>query len=197
MVFFSDSVRRLKKNLSAVIILSSLVGLTACKQNLDIQNGVVPAAFVPFAEKFIGSYHGQMELESADLTLSLEEGNRLVLRSSKDFLAPVCRSKVGHLTRVTYEETQDKTVRVTDAFFNFDPNYCGNQIDAKQIHLMVSQHQPLTVDVILLDHWEYGWRCEGMSGPMPYPRYYQPWYPTDRCWEEEYGVYRQGRFIHD
>lgn len=180
-----------------ILVCSLSLGLSACKQTLEIKNGVIPVEFLPFVQKFLGSYHGQIELRSTGLIATLEDNNHLTLKSSDDIIALVCRSKIGNLTQLTYQEDRKKTIEVTDAFFDFDPNLCGNQILANQLHFIVTKQSPVTLDLIFLDHVEWGWRCQGMSNPLPYPRLYPPTYPNDSCWEEQYGIHQMGRLVHE
>lgn len=175
-----------QKTLLAVVF-SLTFTLTACEETLKIQNGKIPAEYVPFAQKFLGEYHGQIEFRPTSLIISLEEDNRLVLQSPNDLLAPVCRSKIGNLTQLIYKEGKNHSIKITEAIFDFDPHLCGNQIAAQQIHFFVSKQKPVTLDILLLDHREWDWRCDNMTVP----------FPNQNCRYEEYGVYQQGRFIHN
>lgn len=187
-----------KKVPFAALLLGLTAALSGCKQTVEIENGVIPDEFLSYTEKFLGKYSGQMELRSAGISLHLEEGNRLVVTSADDLIATACHSKVGNLTKLIYRE-KDHQILIKEAFFDFDPNYCGNQIEGKQLHVKVRRQSPLTLDLTILDHYEFGWICDGQPFPYPgYPgSYLPPTYPTGRCWEEQYGVYQTGRLIHD
>jgi hypothetical protein len=165
----------------------------ACNQTLEIKDGMIPEEFLPHVQKILGSYQGQVERRSTGLIASLE-GNRLVLKSTDDIISPACQSQIGHLKKVTYKEEKDKTVTITEARFAFDPNLCGNDIIGRELHFVTAKKNPLTWDMTLLDHREWGWVCSGTIGHYPYP---QPTYPGDRCWQETYNIFMTGRFVQN
>lgn len=189
--------KKFSKKTVVAVVFTLASSLTACEETLQIKNGKIPSEYTPFVQQFLGEYHGQINLRPTNLVASLEADNRLVLQSQSDLLAPVCRSKIGNLTKIIYKEGKNNSINVTEAFFDFDPNLCGNQIAASKIHFFISKQEPVTLDILLLDHLEWGWRCDGMNSPKPYPPFYNPPYPNQTCWQEQYGVYQQGRFIHD
>jgi hypothetical protein len=174
-----------------VLALAALTALSACNQTLEIKDGTIPEEFVPYVQKYLGNYHGQIEHRPSGLNISLES-NRLVMKSTDDMIAPACASRIGNLKKITYKEEKDKSITITDAYFDFDPNLCGNDIAGRELHFTAAKKEPLTLDMTLLDHREWGWRCNGNLGRGPFP---QPGYPGDRCWQEYYGIYQTGRFV--
>jgi hypothetical protein len=171
------------KKLASMGIL--VFSLTACKQTIEFKNGEVPSEFIPQLQRVLGKYHGQMNQHSMDLRVSLA-GNRLVIKVSDDLIDSSCKSRVGNLLKVSYEQSEDQSVRITDAVFELDPNLCNEQIRGRKLYFRLEDAKPIIWSVKYLSHTQFSDQC-GSLGNLPYDGY-------PHCAWHQVEVYERGYF---
>ena len=181
------------KNSQWIVVLGLGAALVGCNQTVKITDGQVPNELLPYVQKFLGEYTGQIEHRATSLVATLD-GNRLVLKSIDDLIAPACMSKIGNLTKLTYEVEKDKSVTVKEALIDFDPALCANDVKAKELEISVKKGEPITLDIRFFDHYEWVWTCSSFPDVHPVPM--PPVNPGEPCWQDRYAVFQTGRFIH-
>jgi hypothetical protein len=165
--------------------------LTGCEQTVQLKDGLIPEEMIPHLQPALGNYRGQVERRTIGLTASLQD-KHLVLQSSDDLIAPACDSKIGNLKQFSYKENKDKTIQITEAVFDFDPNLCGNDVLGRKLTFSMTGSSPISMNLSFLDHFEYRWRCDG---GIVYPP--GTAYPPGNCWQERIAFYNTGRFVHE
>lgn len=175
--------------LKFALCIGLAIAATACDQTVKITDGNLPNELLPYIQPALGTYLGQTEHRATGLVMSLE-GNHLTLKSTDDIIDPTCKSTIGNLLKLTYKENKDKTIQITEALFDFDPNLCGNEVAAKSISFSTVKNNPLTLDMLYLDHFEWRWQC----GNGNYP---PPGHPGSQCWQQQVAIYHTGRFVHN
>ncbi|MCM2323517.1 MAG: hypothetical protein NDJ90_09675 [Oligoflexia bacterium] len=169
--------------MSLPLLAVALLAVAGCKQRVEIKNGMVPDELMPYAQALVGEYRGQVERKANTLTIGLD-GNRLVVTTSEDLLDPVCESQLGDLLTVAYKE-KDKQIRLTNAELKFDPALCSDRVEGREVHITFEEGNPISFDLMLLDHYDNYYRCEygsypGYPGYPTYPYPAHPNHPHDR-----------------
>lgn len=151
-------------------LVSFLILISACEKKTKIEDGLVPAEFIPYVQKLLGSYKGTFESVSANWNLSLE-GQKAVLTPYPDVVDPRCESKVGNLLAVYTKKNKDETFRITEADFAFDAGSCAQQVRGTTLRIYFSNYmeKPLKFDAELFKYTEIieTWECDPDWGGNP------------------------------
>lgn len=184
----------MKKEISKIVlVLGFAVSIIGCNQDLTVTDGQLPNEFLPAAQKFVGTYQGQMEHHSVILTVNLD-GNRLLVAANNDLVDAACQSKIGVLKSISYQQGDNNgPVTLSNAIFAFDPNLCGNDVSGRELKFTAVTPGPavttdVTLDAEILDHVEIQEDCEIIMPPYPNGG-------TQRCTYRPVRYYREGRFV--
>ncbi len=170
-----------------LILALSCLALSACDDTMKTPNGQFPSEYLAVAQQYAGQYVGQVNRIANRAQISLV-GNKPVLATAYDIVAPACNSKIGDMINFTYSK-KDGAVKIVGAEFSFDPNLCADTVNASR--LSVYFRDANSFEIHYLDHYETRWICgvyENMSASLnnhPVPPPY-PFPPHEQChWENE------------
>jgi hypothetical protein len=118
--------------LGSVICLS----IVSCR-SVKITNGRIPATYLSQVKLIEGVYEGRMDSQFVKLNVQLE-GDYLRVTASPDILGSDCKSRIGDLKEVMVKG-REPNYEVTDAYFDFDPNYCSANILGRNLAFSIKK----------------------------------------------------------
>lgn len=114
------------KTLVKILLGSAIcLSIVSCRY-VKITNGRIPAAYLNQVKQIEGVYVGRMDSQSVTLKVQLE-GDYLRVTAHPDILGSNCQSRIGNLKEVMVKG-REPNYEVTDAYFDFDPNFCSANI---------------------------------------------------------------------
>jgi hypothetical protein len=132
--------KSVKNLLTIATVLLSTALFAGCEKRVDTPNGELPSAYVPYAQKYVGTYEGQFKGVPARLMLSLN-GNfpsLSIVTARGDFLGEMinrdCQASIGGLTKAI-SEGKKEDFQLTGLEFGLFPNLCQRDVDGRYIEL--------------------------------------------------------------
>jgi hypothetical protein len=99
-----------------------IVALAGCGTTIDVQDGRVPAAYLPQAQDWVGKYVGDFDGHRLAADLSLQD-DRPVLTVSRDLLGEGCGSRLGNVASVSVNKPKNDAL-VGQLDFTIDYGKC-------------------------------------------------------------------------
>lgn len=177
-----------KLPLLALALLS--LSFVACDKTIETPNGEIPSEYAAQVQQYMGSFHGQLEMQENDLSFSMD-GNKVVLSSRKDLLQPICQSKIGAMKNFSYAEDKG-AIQVTSAEFDFNANLCSTNFYANSMTIYFVDKN--VFEVSMLEKYDRRQVCDGggvITNPPPAP----PTPIPPSCRTEYSPVYWHGKFL--
>ena len=163
------------KHTFCALALTALA-LSGCK-SIDVVEGRLPPEALELAQKFTGTYSGELRLEDTggpsrnlgdiQATLTLENGDRPVVSFSSDTLGETrCASVVGALQSLV---VNDKQTQIQGSFA-FDPMNCRSKVEGRRMSFVISIKKDgemrMTTRVLKEDYFEHPGGRPPHSGPQ-------------------------------
>lgn len=144
--------------MKGIALILTALALVGCK-DIQIQEGRIPAEYLPVAAQYMGNYSGQFNGTPAEISLWLEGDVvkvKYVDARGSDILAPQCESSFGHLKSITVSGEQ-KNPQLDVANFAFDPGKCPNMAMGRMLVIMFKKKSStLKMAPAILQRWD---RC--------------------------------------
>lgn len=162
----------------------ALLLFSAC-QEIEIEDGRIPAQYLEQAQQLVGDYPGVMEREAATLTIALD-GDKLILTANRDLLGGACESSIGDLLAIRGRE-RDGVTELRSAKFAFDANQCSFNVEGNRLNFTVRQRNGnIELNASILERSELRRICRPQC---------DPWGRCDdNCEYERDDYYLTGRF---
>ncbi|MBS1984974.1 MAG: hypothetical protein JST16_12465 [Bdellovibrionales bacterium] len=106
----------MKNSLRLLAVLSLSLGLQACE--VDVENGRVPADYIPTARVYEGTYTGDMDGRRGTIVMTLKEDGYAEVATpgfeGGDIYDVGCGSVIGPLLRISGKQAKDGSVPVLE-----------------------------------------------------------------------------------
>ena len=106
----------MKNSLRLLAVLSLSLGLQACE--VDVENGKVPAAYIPAARAYEGTYVGDMDGRKGTIVMTLKEDGYAEVTTpgfeGGDIYDVGCGSVIGPLRRIAGKDAKDGSVPILE-----------------------------------------------------------------------------------
>ena len=162
------------KTVKFLALILALASIVACKKELVIDDGRIPAEYLPMVQEYLGTYSGKTDRsvmsrgDKGTLQISLV-GDRLKIsfegtNGDTDILNNDCNSLIGNLLSLRGKVKNDE-IKLTDATLEFYPNRCRRMIRGRDIKIFVrKKHGVIRLDTAILlfvtykhdDHGSWG-----------------------------------------
>ena len=118
-----------------ILLIGLCLFAVSCKK-VELKDGIVPDAYLKYAQKLVGVYQGDMNGVPTVFEIYMNGAKPQVRFENKihDLLAVECQSSVGKLNWVKANDD----MQITDFAFEFNPNLCKS-IQGRELEFDVTE----------------------------------------------------------
>lgn len=137
-----------------LVLFATLATVVGCK-SINVEDGRLSPEMLPYAEKYLGSYH-EMGGDGT-LTLSMSKDNKVYLSVDNGMLANrTCQDDIGNLTQIV----SYAPAKISRATFEFNPGQCKNKVMGKSIMIKAREKgDTIILTTRILQSIQYSGHC--------------------------------------
>ena len=184
--YIEDFYHAKKSQIFLTLILSIIaIAISACNE-IDAENGEVPAEYVQQVRPYLGQYFGKVDGKPMEINIVMN-GNKPELKVKNafgnDITGQSCRSQVGDLKSFKAKDLGNKNYALEHVNFYFDTGFCMFQ--GKVVTLKFESATEFDLEILEKD--DRSRLCLPRNGPPGAP-------PIDECTEMGEVRYLRGSF---